>query len=148
MRITWIVGDAAATLALPPGLGRLEWRPASTGTTTEGNGAAHHKRLDVRFGLTGLSCRRTSDSHTRSLKKLYQALGIPVWRRPYVPLVFASDSLIALAGICHCQSLDVAAKPMGELLWLGHPWNDATGLVQVRTGRNTGSACHIGHGLD
>ncbi|AFL72877.1 tRNA lysidine(34) synthetase TilS [Thiocystis violascens] len=119
--INWSVGEEMTTLELPSGLGRLEWHPTAKGdrlSVIKGDETGQ-KTLKVRFGLTGLNCRRPADSHTRSLKKLYQTLGIPVWWRPYIPLVFDGDTLIAIADVCHCRERDAGVETMGELRWRG-----------------------------
>ncbi len=112
LEIIWSVGNEMATLELSQGLGRLEWFPAP-GENTSGQAVV------VRFGLTGLRCRHRADRSPIPFKKLCQALGIPAWWRPYVPLIFAGDSLIAIAGVCSCQG----DEPMGEFHWRGHPWD-------------------------
>lgn len=120
-RIHWSVGEETTTMELPSGLGWLEWHPAAKGdpvSVVKGDETGR-KTLTVRFGLTGLRCRRPADSHTRSLKKLYQTLGIPVWWRPYIPLVFAGDILIAIADVCHCREWDAGVEQLGELRWRG-----------------------------
>lgn len=113
--IQWSVGDAIATLELPHGLGRLVWHPAV-------DGKSEPKRLVVRFGQTGLSCRTSAAGHARPLKKLFQETGIPVWLRHYVPLIFADESLLAVGGICLCRGQETAAAPQGTWSWQGHPW--------------------------
>jgi tRNA(Ile)-lysidine synthase len=78
--------------------------------------------------------------HNRSLKKLFQEAGVPPWLRPYVPLVFEGDDLVAVAGVCRCERAasamqtgpDAAAgaqTPLTALApvapavrWSGHPW--------------------------
>ncbi len=124
--IPWSVGDQFATLELPSGLGRLEWHPSpnSDGTPVGRAGEPGQQIFEVRFGLTGLNCRPNAGSPARSLKKLYQAFGIPVWWRPYVPLIFAEAALVAVAGICHCRERETVAKSQGELRWRGHAWNE------------------------
>lgn len=113
--IQWSVGDVIATLELPQGLGRLVWRPAV-------DGKSEPQRLRVRFGQTGLSCRISATGHARPLKKLFQEAGIPVWLRPYVPLIFADKSLLTVGGICRCRRQETAVASEVELHWLGHPW--------------------------
>ncbi len=124
--IPWSVGDQFATLELPSGLGRLEWHPSpnSDGTPVGRAGEPGQQIFEVRFGLTGLNCRPNAGSPARSLKKLYQAFGIPVWWRPYVPLIFAEAALVAVAGICHCRERETVAQSQGELRWRGHAWNE------------------------
>lgn len=110
-------------LELPSGLGWLQWPDASkvAERTRWPDGAP-----TVRFGSTGQTCRPRSRSRRRTLKNLFQEAGIPRWLRPYVPLVFSGETLIAVAGICACHD---AAHEMPQ--WLGHPWEDL-GLFRDR----------------
>ncbi|HSO82208.1 tRNA lysidine(34) synthetase TilS [Thiocapsa sp.] len=102
-------------LELPTGLGWLQWEDTSDGSAPAPT---------VRFGVTGLSCRPSPTSRRRTLKNLFQEAGIPRWLRPYVPLVFSGDDLIAVAGVCGCynESWDRAMHEVPQ--WLGHPWED------------------------
>lgn len=114
--IHWPVGAAVTTLELPPGLGRLVWHPA-----VNHDGPSEYRVLTVRFGQTGLRCRPRAAGHVRPLKKLYQAASVPTWLRPYVPLIFADDALIAVAGVCDCREPDTLT---GVFRWQGHLWSD------------------------
>jgi tRNA(Ile)-lysidine synthase len=100
-------------LTLPPPLGTLE---------RDGMGGAMGPvdPLRVHFGLAGQRCRPSGAAHRRSLKKLFQEAGVPPWLRPYVPLVFAGEGLVAVAGVCPCT----AAPGSGTewIRWSGHPW--------------------------
>jgi tRNA(Ile)-lysidine synthase len=60
--------------------------------------------LAVRFGVTGLNCRREQGGHRKPVRKLYQEAGFPPWVRPYIPLLFAADRLIAVGGTWICQT--------------------------------------------
>ncbi|MBK5968053.1 MULTISPECIES: tRNA lysidine(34) synthetase TilS [Thiorhodovibrio] len=61
-------------------------------------------QLDVRFGVTGISCRPRPDGPRRRLKALFQQQGVPAWLRPYVPLIFAGEQLLAVAGVMLCDT--------------------------------------------
>ncbi|EGV19710.1 tRNA lysidine(34) synthetase TilS [Thiocapsa marina] len=102
-------------LELPAGLGWLQWEDTSDGSELAPT---------VRFGSTGLTCRPSPTSRRRTLKNLFQEAGIPRWLRPYVPLVFSGDILIAVAGVCGCRgaSRDPATHEVPQ--WLGHPWEE------------------------
>ncbi len=99
--LDWPAG--ARELALPPGLGRLRLRRPPPGP------------LRVRFGVEGLRCRPQGRPHRRRLKQIFQEAGIPAWLRPYLPLVFAGETLLSLASITACD-------PGLRLEWRGHPW--------------------------
>jgi tRNA(Ile)-lysidine synthase len=109
-------------LELPVGLGWLQWEDVSDGS---------EPAPTVRFGATGQSCRPSPTSRRRTLKNLFQEAGIPRWLRPYVPLVFSRDTLVAVAGVCGCHhdSRDPAMHEAPQ--WLGHPWEDL-GLFKYR----------------
>lgn len=102
--LLWSIGAVRTTCALPQGLGELEWLPVER---------VEPLVLQVRFGVTRIRCLRDA-GQTGVLKRLYQARGIPVWWRPYVPLVFHAERLIALAGICQCQAPELRG---GKLHW-------------------------------
>ncbi|WP_373509297.1 tRNA lysidine(34) synthetase TilS, partial [Thiocapsa sp.] len=102
-------------LELPAGLGWLQLDDASDGS---------EPAPTVRFGSTGQSCRPSPTSRRRTLKNLFQEAGIPCWLRPYVPLVFSGDTLIAVAGVCGChdESRDQTTHEVPQ--WHGHPWEN------------------------
>ncbi|MBV5311097.1 tRNA lysidine(34) synthetase TilS [Chromatium okenii] len=102
--IAWSIGAVRSTLELPHGLGELEWLPAER---------IESQIVQIRFGVTGIRCQRGS-GQTGELKRLYQAQGIPIWWRPYVPLVFNGERLIALAGICQCHAPELRG---GKFYW-------------------------------
>jgi tRNA(Ile)-lysidine synthase len=124
--IPWDPCGESSVLHLPQGLGRLRWRvsadlqePRLRSTPT----------LTIRFGVAGQSCRTRLFGHRRPLKKLFQESGIPSWLRPYVPLVFSGQTLIAVAGMCGCVGLASESSAVEAPLWLGHPWGEL-GLFQ------------------
>ncbi len=86
---------------LPDGLGSLSLIP------TKGIGINpilwKQSRITVHFGITGLQCRLPHSPHKRTLKDIYQEYAIPSWLRPYIPLVYLDDTLIAIANICLCN---------------------------------------------
>jgi tRNA(Ile)-lysidine synthase len=108
-------------LELPAGLGWLQWADAS-----DSSGEAYGSGVSatVRFGSIGQNCRPKPRSRRRTLKNLFQEAGIPRWLRPYVPLVFSGDTLIAVAGVCRCWGESEDLTPHEVPRWLGHPWED------------------------
>nr|WP_207280716.1 tRNA lysidine(34) synthetase TilS [Thiocystis violacea] len=114
LRIDWRLGEGVSVLALPSGLGCLEWRP-------EPEGARMGRDIQVRFGQTSLSCQRSPTAHRRSLKKLFQEAGVPVWLRPYLPMLFLDETLIAIAGVGACLG-GTPAPGAAALSWSGHSW--------------------------
>lgn len=84
----------ARPLRLPSNLGELEMKPAAV-TTGE---------LTVRFRSGGESCRPVGRDHGKSLKQLMQEAGVLPWMRDRVPLVYAGDELVMVAGVARCGS--------------------------------------------
>lgn len=121
MEIPWNPGETGVVLELPEPLGRLHWPGIVTRLET---GQASGAALSVCFGAIGQSCRSRAAGHRRPLKKRFQELGIPRWLRPYVPLVFAEERLLGVAGVCGCADDEPDAAPAGAPGWLGHPWTD------------------------
>ena len=82
--------------------------------------------LMVRFGVTEQSCRAGGSDHERPLKKVFQDHGIPAWLRPYAPMVFDGDRLVAVAGVCACRAGGPADSTGAvRVRWSGHPWEGA-----------------------
>lgn len=124
VEISW----EGATLDLPDGLGSLERLPDGPGEWARG---ARLRTLRVRFGVSGLSCRPPGIAQPRSLKNLYQESGVPPWLRPFVPLLFDGNALVAVVGLCRCEpseacpcSRDHRSEifPLPAVRWSGHPW--------------------------
>lgn len=126
---------AGPVLELPHGLGTLERLPEGGRAAPESPALPPWR---VRFGVPELVCRPPGGVCHRPLKKLFQEAGVPPWLRPYVPLVFEGDDLVAVVGVCACVSAQVAADtgfeaaaavPLTALVpapprvrWSGHPW--------------------------
>ncbi len=125
-------------MELPHGLGTLE-------RVADADPMALTGPVRVRFGVPELACRPPGGAHQRPLKKLFQKAGVPPWLRPYVPLVFAGDDLVAVVGVCSCAhppgapdhaSLAAADIPLtaltptvSQVRWSGHPW-ESLGFFQ------------------
>jgi tRNA(Ile)-lysidine synthetase-like protein len=77
--------------------------------------------LRVRFGVEGLSCRPAGGGRRRALKKLYQERDVPPWVRPYLPLVFAAGSLVAVGGLWVCDAGPEGDGGVGRVRWTGAP---------------------------
>ncbi|WP_200284269.1 tRNA lysidine(34) synthetase TilS [Rhabdochromatium marinum] len=61
-------------------------------------------QLQVRFAVSGLRCRVRPGAPSRTLKALFQQVGVPAWLRPYVPMLFAGEHLLAIAGVALCDA--------------------------------------------
>lgn len=119
--IPWVEG----TLELPIGLGRLGMLDGLGQSSNPAN--TFPGGLAVRFGVEGLACRPDGTLHHRTLKKLFQELGVPPWLRRYVPLVLAGESLVAVAGLWVCEPVGPDRGGAIRIRWWGHAW-EALGI--------------------
>lgn len=88
--------SAAHTIALPAGLGELQFEPGAPQGLAE---ALFNVGLEVRFRSGGEEIKPVSQSHTRKLKKLLQEKGVVPWMRERLPLLYAGDDLVAVADL-------------------------------------------------
>ncbi|WP_050477204.1 tRNA lysidine(34) synthetase TilS [Herbaspirillum rhizosphaerae] len=71
------------------------------------------QHLSVRLRSGGERVKLAWNRPTKSVKYHYQAMDIPAWERPYLPMVFAGEQILYAAGIgmdCHAQR----ETPAGE----------------------------------
>lgn len=64
------------------------------------------QHLSVRLRRGGERVKLAWNRPGRSVKHHYQAMDIPAWERPYLPMVFAGEQILYAAGIgmdCHAQ---------------------------------------------
>ncbi|MGB1109350.1 MAG: tRNA lysidine(34) synthetase TilS [Gammaproteobacteria bacterium] len=87
--------DGKSELPLPAGLGSLALAPQQGGLDPALLDSAG---ITIRFRLGGERCRARPDAQSRPLKKLFQEWGVEPWRRGRIPLLFAGDELVAVAG--------------------------------------------------
>ncbi|VEA67409.1 tRNA(Ile)-lysidine synthase [Serratia plymuthica] len=84
----------AEPLELPDGLGKL--------SSGEGDiclrAPQPQQKVSVRFAAQG-KIRILGRTHSRSVKKLWQELGVPPWQRERTPLIYYDDQLIAALGV-------------------------------------------------
>jgi tRNA(Ile)-lysidine synthase len=74
--------------------------------------------IQVRFRSGGERCRPPGRGHSKSLKKLYQEMGIPPWQRKRLPLVFVGDQLVAVGDLLYCSSTEQRSGSSGiNLRW-------------------------------
>jgi tRNA(Ile)-lysidine synthase len=108
-----------ATLDLSPGLGRLRLvRARGQGIAPARLGPA----LAVRFRAGGEQLRPDGSAHTRDLKKLLQERGVVPWMRERIPLLYADDTLVAVAGFWVAAGFAAAGTEAGlRVRWDGHP---------------------------
>ena len=55
--------------------------------------------LEIRYRQGGEKIKPVGSAHTRQLKKLFQAQGIPPWRRDRIPLLYLENKLIAVSNL-------------------------------------------------
>lgn len=85
-----------ACLDFPAYQGRVHFEPAE-----EGLDAAwlRQQTLLIRYRQGGDVVKLAANRPTRSLKQHFQALGVPPWERPFLPLVTAAQEVLYAAGI-------------------------------------------------
>ena len=69
------------------------------------------QHLSVRLRSGGERVKLAWNRPTKSVKYHYQAMDIPAWERPYLPMVFAGEQILYAAGIgmdCHAQRETIA----------------------------------------
>ncbi len=114
-KIEWLTLQQA--LLLPDDLGQLSLQPSSDGGL-EIRAPKENERVSIRFHQTGhlhLVGRRGG----RSLKKIWQELGIPPWLRDSVPLLFYDDTLICAVGIFVTEAGRNRDETGWQLVWQG-----------------------------
>ena len=92
LRLPW---DAQQVLSIP-GWGELH------GEQVMGQGVAEAalegKNHEIRFRQGGEKLRPAGRAGHHALKKLFQEAGVPPWLRDRIPLLYANDQLLAVAG--------------------------------------------------
>lgn len=56
------------------------------------------RRIEIRFRQGGEQLRPVGRTGHHALKKLFQEAGVPPWQRDRIPLLYADDQLLAVAG--------------------------------------------------
>ena len=78
--------------------------------------------LRVAFRNGGESCRPAGQAHHRPLKKWLQDLHVVPWLRGSLPLLYADDRLLAVAGLFICEPYAARAGEAGlRVDWRQHP---------------------------
>ena len=76
------------------------------------------RTLQIGFRCGGEVIRRLGHRHHQTLKKLFQARGIPPWERDRVPLVYHGNDLIAVAGLWVCAGFEAPPGTPGiRFVW-------------------------------
>jgi len=109
-----LVWNGEASLHLPSG-GKLLFNQVSG------------KGLKLKLGMTKLRISNRDGGErfkpnplrpTRTLKYLLQEIGMPPWKRQYLPLVYWEDKLASVPGVGIAYGLEAAADEAGlEIIW-------------------------------
>jgi tRNA(Ile)-lysidine synthase len=100
-----------APLPLPQAGGVLQVTPG-TGCGIRKSLLEEHA-VQVRWRQGGERCRPAGRRHHHSLKKLFQAEGIPPWERERIPLIYIGDELAAVAGLWVCEPFQAGPTDAG-----------------------------------
>lgn len=77
---------------------------------------AGHERVTVRFQARG-KFHFVGRAGSRSLKKLWQDLGVPPWQRERIPMIFYDDQLIAAPGIFVTREGQAGTGTFWQTVW-------------------------------
>lgn len=88
-----------ASLAFPAFHGHLHFEPAEEGTPGLDAAWLRAQALTIRYRQGGDMVKLAANRPTRSMKQHFQALGVPAWERPFLPLVTAAQEVLYAAGI-------------------------------------------------
>jgi len=69
--------------------------------------------VQVRWRQGGERCRPVGRRHHHSLKKLFQARGIPPWELERIPLIYIGNELAAVAGLWVCEPFQAGPTDAG-----------------------------------
>jgi len=76
------------------------------------------KGLIIRPRTGSERCQPAGDRHRRDLKTIYHNHDVPPWERERLPLIYAGDSLLAIADIVVCQQAEAAENEVGyRIIW-------------------------------
>jgi len=116
--------DLTAPVALPGG-GALHARGRTgAGITAD---LCYSARVTVRYRRGGERCRPAGTRCTRTVKNLFQELGVPPWIRPRVPLVYIGERLAAVADYWVCHPFQARPQQRGMVLQWRRPAFEAPG---------------------
>lgn len=90
--------QTTAPLQLPDHLGQLFLAESPTQAVCTIRAPKKEEQVTIRFSAQG-TVKIVGREHSRTVKKLWQELTIPVWQRHRIPLVFYNDVLIAALGV-------------------------------------------------
>jgi len=98
------------------GVGTLQVKQAT------GTGLAislQHQKLNITFRQGGEKIKPANRGHHHDLKKLFQEAGVPPWERDRTPILYQGDEILAVAGLCVCETYQAEKDQPGLIL----EWN-------------------------
>ena len=102
-------------------MGRLTARPRKGKGVSDDWILAECGEVSVKFRVGGERVQYRVGLH-KSLNKVFQELGVPPWLRDFVPLIFAKDELVAIAGYCVFKPYATRPEAIGtEIYFKGKP---------------------------
>jgi tRNA(Ile)-lysidine synthase len=105
------------TCQLPNGLGQLKLIQTNNELGIDAD-LWYKSTIEIRFGVNGETCRLPNTRYNHRMKYWYQTYAIPNWIRPYLPMIYANDKLIAVMGIGQCVPL---VKDGVKIIWTKQP---------------------------
>lgn len=113
--------DLQASPGLDLPMGRLTARPRKGKGVSDDWILAECGEVSVKFRVGGERVQYRVGLH-KSLNKVFQELGVPPWLRDFVPLIFAKDELVAIAGYCVFKPYATRPEAIGtEIYFKGKP---------------------------
>lgn len=107
--------DGKGELEVPELHGNLKLEPCDAHGISQ---QILEKGLTIKPRSGSERCQPAGDGHRRDLKTIYQKNEIPPWERERLPLIFAGDSLIAIADIVVCKQAQAAQDEIGyKVIW-------------------------------
>jgi tRNA(Ile)-lysidine synthase len=98
---------------LPLSVGRL-WATPQIGT-----GLRADREYSVRTRREGDRCHPQSRTHSQTLKKLFQEVGLAPWWRDRIPLIMCGDDIAAVGDLWVCRDYVATGQAPGwQLHWL------------------------------
>lgn len=100
--------DGKTRLKLPSNIGCLKVIDCAIGGISRQ--LWDQSRISVRFRSGGETCLLPGRVGRRSLKTIFQELGVPPWERSRVPLIYLDDELAAIGMLLVCEPFYVTEK--------------------------------------
>lgn len=132
--LTW---QPAAPLPLPNGLGGLQWQPATSAAKTANRAIALRclpEVLEVRWRSGGELLQPGPRQPRRELRKLLQEAAVLPWWRERIPLLYASDQLLAVGDLWVDAAVATQDDDALMLVWSQRPMLFAESCPPLQVG--------------